>query len=46
MGIADRSTASAFLLDQEGIVRLRGEGYAGEEAVRAMLAAARRLAGE
>ncbi|NVO65905.1 hypothetical protein [Methanofollis tationis] len=46
LGIADHSTASAFLLDQQGIVRLRGEGYAGEEAIRAMLAAARRLAGE
>lgn len=46
LGITDRSTASAFLLDQEGMVRLRGEGYAGEEAIREMVAAARRLAGE
>lgn len=43
LGIADRSTASAFLLDREGTVRMRGEGYAGEGEIRAMLAAARRL---
>jgi hypothetical protein len=46
LGITDHSTASAFLLDQEGVVRLRGEGYGGEEAIREMVAAARRLAGE
>lgn len=34
LGITDHSTASAFLLDQEGVVRLRGEGYGGEEAIR------------
>jgi hypothetical protein len=43
LGISDRSTASAFLLDQDGIVCLTGEGHANAAEIEGMLSLARDL---